>query len=119
MYISPLRVPTERAVSYCFVSDSELRRSPGWLAPWILAASVLFLASSVSAADRVELRDGSVVYGTFKDADEGKIVLETGFAGTMEIDQAELPAVSVSSEPVLQLDDGTVIEAGSLEPTDE
>lgn len=71
------------------------------------------------AADRIQLRDGSVIYGTFKDADGGKISIETAFAGTLEVDQAEIVAMSVDSQLVLQMDDGAVLETPRLTVAEE
>ncbi len=66
------------------------------------------------AIDRIELRDGSVVLGTFQDADGGTVTIETSFAGTLSIDQAEIVAMDVETNLVLQMDDGSVLEAGNL-----
>lgn len=72
------------------------------------------LHTSAFALDRIELRDGSVILGTFKDADVGKVSIETGFAGTLEIDQAEIVAMTVNSDLVLQMEDGSVLETPQL-----
>lgn len=89
----------------------------------LLRALVLFVGTLATgfaaAADRLELKDGSVVYGTFKDADEGKIVFDTAFAGTLEVAQTEVLAVSIESELVLQMNDGSVIEMDGLEVAGE
>ncbi len=77
----------------------------------------LFFLPSINAwsVDRVQLRDGSVVFGTFKDADAGKVKIETAFAGTLEIDQAEIVGMDVQSDLVLQMDDGSVLETPRLQ----
>ena len=72
------------------------------------------LTTAARAADRFELRDGSVIFGTLKDADGGVVTVETGFAGTIEIAQAEIAAMDVASDLVLQLDDGRVVETPRL-----
>ncbi len=77
----------------------------------IAAAAVIAPAQAV---DRIELRDGSVVLGTFKDADAGKVTIETSFAGTLEIAQEEIVGMNVASDLVLQMDDGAVLEATGL-----
>ncbi len=76
--------------------------------------SLMFTALPAQAVDRIELRDGSVVFGTFKDADEGKVSVKTTFAGMLEIDQAEIVAMSVETDLVLQMDDGQVLETAGL-----
>lgn len=78
------------------------------------ALGAVLLPQAALAVDRVELRDGSVIFGTFKDADAGKITLETAFAGTLEIDQAEVVAMRVASDLVLQMEDGAVLETPEL-----
>lgn len=93
-----------------------LRRAVFWLCATV-ASSICALPGL--AADRVELRDGSVVYGIFNDADGGKIVIETEFAGTLEIDQSQVVAVKIESEVVLQMEDGRVIETDGLEVADQ
>lgn len=85
-----------------------------------LAASALsiftaLMCGTAAAVDRIELRDGSIVMGTFQDADAGKIKIETAFAGTLEIDQSAIVAMSVESDLVLQMDDGKVLETPRLE----
>ena len=57
----------------------------------ILAATLLgFLVAGAFAADRIELTDGSVVMGKLLSADGGKLKVETAFAGTIEIAQAQV-----------------------------
>lgn len=87
---------------------------PGAPFACLLTVIAALLAAPASAVDRVELRDGSVVFGTFQDADGGKVTLETAFAGTLEIDQTEIVAMQVDSELTLQLEDGRVLETQGL-----
>ena len=82
-----------------------------------LFTAVLSLAISPNMAhalDRVELKDGSVILGTLKDADGGKVMLETSFAGTIEIAQDEIRAMNVDTDLVLQMEDGSVLDAPNL-----
>lgn len=77
--------------------------------------ALLLLVPAVShAVDRIELKDGSVILGTFQDADEGKVTVETTFAGTIEIAQEEILAMDVDTNLVLQMDDGSVLDAPNL-----
>ncbi|MEE4110132.1 MAG: DUF481 domain-containing protein [Halieaceae bacterium] len=82
----------------------------------VLITACPYLAS---AADRIELDDGSVVYGTLKDADSGTVIIETAFAGTLEIDQARIRSMDVETDLVLQMKDGNVLEADGLRVADE
>lgn len=84
-----------------------------------LLATVFLLALPVSAADRIELRDGSIIFGTFKDADAGKVTLDTAFAGTLTIDQSEIVAMQVDNAVTLQLEDGKVVETPALQVAQE
>lgn len=92
------------------MQSTHARRAFALLA--CLAAAML--AATAQAADRFVLRDGSVIFGTLKDADGGKVTVETGFAGTITIDQAEIEAMDVASQLVLQLEDGSVVETPRL-----
>ncbi|WOJ97605.1 DUF481 domain-containing protein [Congregibacter brevis] len=90
---------------------------------FLAASSTLLCALSLSvtanAVDRIELRDGSVVMGTVKDADAGTVTIDTAFAGTLSIDQSAIVGMTVESGLVLQMDDGSVLETPRLEVADE
>lgn len=81
----------------------------------------LLLAQPLQAntPDRVVLKNGSVVLGTIADVRDGKLSMETDFAGTLEIEQAQVAAISSEQELRLQLDDGTVIASQPLRVEDE
>jgi hypothetical protein len=89
------------------------------LAAIFVFAAALLAHGGALAADRIELRDGSVVLGTFKDADGGKVTIDTSFAGTLSIDQSEIVAMRVDADLVLQMEDGRVLEAPALEVANE
>jgi len=67
-----------------------------------------------ASADRVELINGSVIIGTFHDADNGVIVIDTDFAGRLTIDKTLILSMAVGSPVTLQMNDGTVYEASNL-----
>ncbi|MEE4279529.1 MAG: DUF481 domain-containing protein [Halieaceae bacterium] len=97
------------------MSAASIRRAASALFRRFIALAALVALSPLSlAADRIELKDGSVIFGTLKDADGGKVVLATAFAGDIEIDQSQIRAMDVDSELVLQLEDGSVLEAPGL-----
>lgn len=81
-----------------------------------LACLVLLLIplQSLAVADRIELVNGSVLIGTFVDADNGTVTLNTDFAGTLKIQQTKIRAMDVHSAQTLQLADGSVVEASHL-----
>ncbi|EED31804.1 hypothetical protein NOR53_3647 [gamma proteobacterium NOR5-3] len=89
------------------------------LSAFITLVSALLLAGNAAAVDRIELRDGSIVMGTFQDADGGKVKIETLYAGTLEIDQSAIVAMTVESDLVLQMDDGSVLKTPTLEVANE
>ncbi len=80
----------------------------------------LFLSLDASASiDRIELLNGSVIIGTFIDADEGKVMVETEFAGTLSIDQSRIASMSVQTPVTLQMEDGVLLETEGLEVADK
>ena len=89
----------------------DLFRGGRWL-----ALAICFAGTSVSAlaADRIELRDGSVIFGTVTDADGGTVTLETEYAGTLALDYANIASMQVESDLTLQMDDGQVLQAQGL-----
>jgi putative salt-induced outer membrane protein YdiY len=64
--------------------------------------------------DRIELSNGSIIIGSFVDADNGKVVVETEFAGTLKIDQSRIVSIDVQQPVTLQMDDGTVLSSDSF-----
>ena len=80
-----------------------------------VAAFLLLLASAASATqDRIELVNGSVIIGSFLDADSGTVTIETDFAGVLSIAQERIASMSVGAALTLQLEDGSVLETDSL-----
>lgn len=67
-----------------------------------------------ASADRIELINGSVIIGTFHDADNGKVVIDTDFAGRLTIEKTSILSMEVSSPVTLQMNDGSVYEASNL-----
>lgn len=63
------------------------------------AVFALAFALGASAADRIELTDGSVVHGKLLSAGGGKFKVETAFAGTIAIDQTQVKSFQ-TDEPV-------------------
>lgn len=95
----------------------NLRISRGAALLWALLLPLL--AVSAHAADRVELRDGSVIFGTVTDADGGTVTLETEYAGTLTIDYENISGMRVASDLTLQMDDGQVLETSGLAVNEE
>jgi len=75
---------------------------------------VLLCSGPALATDRFELRDGSVIMGTLKDTDGGKVTVETAFAGTLKIDQEQIVAMQVETDLTLQMADGSVLQSEGL-----
>ncbi|MEM1191584.1 MAG: DUF481 domain-containing protein [Pseudomonadota bacterium] len=96
------------------MSGTSVGRVLRLLAPFVSACVFGALTPSALAADRIELNDGSVIYGSFEDADGGKVKIETAFAGVLEIDQSQIRSMSVESELVLQMEDGSILETPGL-----
>jgi hypothetical protein len=68
-----------------------------------------------SEPDRIVLRNGSVLFGTVTDVADGKISIETDFAGVVSIDQAQVVDMRVYSDHALQLANGRVLDAVQIE----
>jgi hypothetical protein len=76
----------------------------------ILAAlAVFFLYATAAQADRVELTDGSVVIGKLLSAEGGKFKVETSFAGTIEISQAQIKNFSTEEAVNVGLAAGSAV----------
>lgn len=56
----------------------------------LIGAALGALLAATAFADRVELTDGSVINGKILSAEGGKFKVETAFAGTIEIAQAQI-----------------------------
>ncbi len=74
---------------------------------------------ALATLDRIELVNGSVVIGTFIDADKGTVVVDTDFAGVIKIEQSSIVSMDVSSDLSLQMEDGSVIETSNLLVADQ
>jgi len=56
--------------------------------------AMLFTTAMLQAADRIELLDGSLIYGKLVSAEGGKFKVETAFAGAIEIAQDKIKSFS-------------------------
>lgn len=69
--------------------------------------------------DRIELSNGSIIIGTFVDADNGKVMVDTEYGGLLVLDQTKIVSMQVNSELQLQMEDGSVIETEKLLVADQ
>ncbi len=69
----------------------------------------LALGLAARAADRIELTDGSVVYGKLLSAEAGKFKVETAFAGTIEIAQGKIKSFTTDEAVNVQLASGSTV----------
>ncbi|MFK8041553.1 DUF481 domain-containing protein [Congregibacter sp.] len=76
----------------------------------------LLLVSLLAQAniDRIELTNGSVIIGSFHDADNGKVMIDTDFAGMLTIEKSNIVSMDVASSVTLQMRDGAVLETDNL-----
>jgi len=73
-----------------------------------LVTTLLTLAlATIVRADRIELADGSVINGKLLSAEGGKLKVETAFAGTIEIVQAEVKTFSTDEAVNVSLAGGS------------
>ena len=82
-----------------------------------LLALALLLSANAPAADRVELADGSVVIGRLVSAEGGKFKMETAFAGTIEIAQAQVKGFTTDETVFVGLNGGSTVQ-GKVEMTE-
>lgn len=75
-----------------------------------VSAVVFSALLAVSAlADRLELKDGSVLVGKLVSAEEGKVKFDTAFAGTIEVSQKEIKTFSTDEAVNVQLAGGSTV----------
>ena len=79
----------------------------------------LFAVAAVAAPDRIALKNGSTILGTVTDAESGRLVVETDFAGTIKIAQEQIENLQTETPMSLQLADGTVLESSPLRVENE
>jgi putative salt-induced outer membrane protein YdiY len=73
------------------------------------------ISDSKAAPDRVELQDGSVLFGTVIDADDGKVIMHTAFADAVKIPQGMIASLRTETPMRLQFADGQVLESTPIE----
>ncbi len=82
-----------------------------------LLLALLTLSLAAPASDRIELTDGSVVVGKLISAEGGKLKVETSFAGTIEIVQAQVKNFSTDDAVNVSLASGSTV-LGKVETSD-
>jgi hypothetical protein len=84
-----------------------------------LASTTSHATGGTSGRDRIELDNGSILIGTFVDADAGTVEFRTDFAGTLKIDQSRIMFMDVASRVTLQMEDGSLVETEHLRVDDQ
>lgn len=69
---------------------------------WFSMVAVLF-------ADKILIQDGTVLNGTIASISEETITVETGFAGTLEVDRAQMTGFSTDNPMFVRLASGAVM----------
>jgi putative salt-induced outer membrane protein YdiY len=82
--------------------------------PFLPLVAIAFSLPAEANLDRIELSNGSVIIGSFVDADNGKVMIETEFAGTLKIDQSRIVSMDVQKPVTLQMEDGVVLSSDSF-----
>jgi putative salt-induced outer membrane protein YdiY len=77
-----------------------------WIRCGAAALLGLLLAAGGATADVVVLSDGSKLVGTVTEWMDGKLVLETQFAGTLEIDAAQVQRIETAEKVNVGMDTG-------------
>jgi hypothetical protein len=81
--------------------------------------ALLLAGNAAAAPDRITLKNGSTILGTVIDAEGGKVVVETDFAGTIKIAQDQIEGLRTETPMRLQLADGTVLESSPIRVENE
>ena len=84
---------------------------------WLLTPQAL--ADDAANLDRVVLKNGSTIFGTVTAFADGKLAMDTDFAGSVSIDQTQIVSLHSEQPRVLQMTDGTVREAQPLRVENE
>lgn len=77
---------------------------------WGAAGLVLLLLAAGAAADEVHLKNGNRLSGTIIGLSEGKLMLETDFAGRLSIDWSRVERIESESPIEVVLADGTRVK---------
>lgn len=72
-----------------------------------------------STPDRISLANGSIIHGTVKNIDKGKVHISTDFAGTLQIDAKQIVKMNTQNPVVVKLSNGTVLENVLIALVDE
>lgn len=85
----------------------------------LCACTAVSLAEEpVSELDRIEMNNGSVLFGTVTGARDGEVTLDTEFAGSLTLKLSDISSISTQSAMVVQLEDGTVLPERPLDVKD-
>ena len=76
---------------------------------WAAAGLLLFFLTATALADEVFLKNGNHLSGTIVSMGEGKLVLETNFAGRLTIDWGSVERLSTDAPLTIVLADGSTI----------
>lgn len=87
-----------------------------WAKPdaWLLIGLAILMASGVSFADKVCLKDGSIVNGQVLKVVDGKVTVKTSFAGEITFPITEVVNIETAQVMPVHLKDGSVIN-GTIE----
>jgi len=76
-----------------------------------LAFKALSQETTVSeSSDQLRMTDGSVIYGTIRDIEDGVIFFSTAFAGDLKINVSEVIELNSTKPVAVKLSDGSVLE---------
>lgn len=87
-----------------------------WHASFLAALATALVLSTSASADRIELADGSIVLGKLLSVEGGKFKVETGFAGTIEIAQAQVKTFATDEAVNVAFSAGSTA-LGKVNPT--
>lgn len=80
----------------------------------VIATLLLAVTAIAQEPNRIELKNGSTIYGEVVDAESGTLSVRTDFAGTIQVRLDQIASMYTEAPMVLQMADGSIIEAQPL-----
>lgn len=86
--------------------EGALPLKGGGLLPFVACLVLVVAAGAASVSDAVYLTDGSRLVGTIERLNEGRLVIETDFAGTVTVDAAKVEGIDTDRRLAVTLSTG-------------
>jgi hypothetical protein len=84
-----------------------------------LVALAVMVSSGFAGADRIHMRNGSVLVGTLVRADIDLVIFKTPFAGDIKVAKANVERIITDEVVVIEMEDGTVYRDRRIDATEK